>query len=242
MAGRRRLWTFEQKLALVADMEHCTVSRLLRGNVMSAPRCCTHGGASCVMRSKPARRLLATTPCLCLSSARPRSRCPMMGPWRWRSGVRWFGLPTEALIAQVLVAKYADHLPLYRQAQIYARQGIQRDRSTLADWVGREPGIFARCVTICWNGSDDPSGSLPTRPRPPCLIRGAGERRRVSSGLMPAMTGHEAAQPHRWSPTSMPLTARPSARNSILVTLPAFCRSMAMAVTPRLPSAGNSCA
>lgn len=47
------------------------------------------------------------------------------------------GIPTEALIAQVLVAKYADHLPLYRQAQIYARQGIQLDRSTLADWVGK---------------------------------------------------------------------------------------------------------
>jgi hypothetical protein len=37
---------------------------------------------------------------------------------------------------QVLVSKYADHLPLYRQAQIYARQGINLDRSTLADWVG----------------------------------------------------------------------------------------------------------
>ncbi len=47
------------------------------------------------------------------------------------------GIPTEALIAQVLVSKYADHLPLYRQAQIYARHGIQLDRSTLADWVGR---------------------------------------------------------------------------------------------------------
>ena len=47
------------------------------------------------------------------------------------------GIPTEALIAHVLVSKYADHLPLYRQAQIYARQGIQLDRSTLADWVGR---------------------------------------------------------------------------------------------------------
>ena len=47
------------------------------------------------------------------------------------------GIPTEALIAQILVAKYADHLPLYRQAQIYARQGIQLDRSTLADWTGR---------------------------------------------------------------------------------------------------------
>lgn len=47
------------------------------------------------------------------------------------------GIPTEALVAHVVVAKYADHLPLYRQAQIYARQGIELDRSTLADWVGR---------------------------------------------------------------------------------------------------------
>jgi transposase len=47
------------------------------------------------------------------------------------------GVPTEATVAQVLVSKYADHLPLYRQAQIYARQGINLDRSTLADWVGR---------------------------------------------------------------------------------------------------------
>jgi transposase len=47
------------------------------------------------------------------------------------------GIPTEALVAHVLTAKYADHTPLYRQAQIYARQGITLDRSTLADWVGR---------------------------------------------------------------------------------------------------------
>src|SRR5579863_3410281 len=47
------------------------------------------------------------------------------------------GLPTEAMVAHVLVSKYADHLPLYRQAQIYERQGLRLDRSTLADWVGR---------------------------------------------------------------------------------------------------------
>jgi transposase len=47
------------------------------------------------------------------------------------------GLPTEAAVAHVLVSKYADHLPLYRQAQIYERQGVRLDRSTLADWVGR---------------------------------------------------------------------------------------------------------
>jgi transposase len=55
------------------------------------------------------------------------------------------GLPTEATVAQVLVSKYADHLPLYSQAQIYARQGIELDRSTLADWVGRA-GFMLRPV------------------------------------------------------------------------------------------------
>lgn len=47
------------------------------------------------------------------------------------------GPPTDALVAQVLVSKYADHLALYRQAQIFAHQGISSERSTLADWVGR---------------------------------------------------------------------------------------------------------
>ena len=46
------------------------------------------------------------------------------------------GLPTERMVAQVLVAKYADHTPLYRQAQGLKRQGIQIDRSTLAFWTG----------------------------------------------------------------------------------------------------------
>jgi len=46
------------------------------------------------------------------------------------------GLPTEQLVANVLTGKYADHMPLYRQAQALARQGIEIDRSTLAFWVG----------------------------------------------------------------------------------------------------------
>jgi transposase len=46
------------------------------------------------------------------------------------------GLPTETMVAHVLVAKYAWHLPLYRQAQMLASQGIEIDRSTLAHWVG----------------------------------------------------------------------------------------------------------
>lgn len=46
------------------------------------------------------------------------------------------GLPSDALVAHAAVAKYADHTPLYRQAQIFARQGITLDRSTMADWMG----------------------------------------------------------------------------------------------------------
>ncbi|MGK2852785.1 MAG: IS66 family transposase, partial [Microbacteriaceae bacterium] len=47
------------------------------------------------------------------------------------------GLPTEALIAQVVVSKFGDHLPFYRQADIYRRQGITLDRATLGNWAGR---------------------------------------------------------------------------------------------------------
>lgn len=64
-------------------------------------------------------------------------------------------LPTEALIAHVLVSKYADHLPLYRQAQIFSRSGVDLHRSTLAGWVGVmvEP-CFARTLPfICGRSS-----------------------------------------------------------------------------------------
>jgi len=46
------------------------------------------------------------------------------------------GIPTAGLVAQVLVAKYADHLPLYRQETIFERAGLTIARSTLAQWVG----------------------------------------------------------------------------------------------------------
>jgi len=46
------------------------------------------------------------------------------------------GLAGAGLLAHILVSKYADHLPLYRQTQIYAREGVELERSTLAEWVG----------------------------------------------------------------------------------------------------------
>lgn len=53
------------------------------------------------------------------------------------------GLATPAMLAQVLVSKYCDHTPLYRQAQIFARHGVELERSTLAGWVGGACWWFA---------------------------------------------------------------------------------------------------
>ncbi len=75
-----------------------------------------------------------------LVTIRPRYACP-----KGRAGVTQApapahliegGLPTEALIAHVMVAKFSEHMPLYRQSQVLARHGVTLDRSTLADWIG----------------------------------------------------------------------------------------------------------
>ena len=47
------------------------------------------------------------------------------------------GLAGPGLLAHIVVSKYCDHLPLYRQSQIYARQGVELERSTMAEWVGQ---------------------------------------------------------------------------------------------------------
>ena len=107
------------------------------------------------------------------------------------------GLPTEALIAQVIVAKFGDHLPFYRQADIYARQGIRLDRATLGNWAGR----------ACFHlqpiaGAHAPaSGRAPTgcswmRPLRRCSIPG---RRQTKKGFFWAIAsddrGHGGTSP-----------------------------------------------
>ncbi|MGC2331556.1 MAG: IS66 family transposase [Candidatus Acidiferrales bacterium] len=55
-------------------------------------------------------------------------------------------LAGPGLLAHVLVSKYCDHLPLYRQSQIYARAGVELERSTLAEWVGGSSRLLAPLV------------------------------------------------------------------------------------------------
>ena len=56
------------------------------------------------------------------------------------------GLAGPGLLAHVLVSKYADHQPLYRQSEIYAREGVDLDRSTLAGWVGAKSALLAPLI------------------------------------------------------------------------------------------------
>src|ERR1044071_9259513 len=56
------------------------------------------------------------------------------------------GLAGPGLLAHVVASKYADHLPLYRQAEIYARAGVDLDRSTLADWIGASSQLLEPLV------------------------------------------------------------------------------------------------
>jgi transposase len=56
------------------------------------------------------------------------------------------GRPSAGLLAHILVSKYCDHLPLYRQAGIYARDGVDLDRAVMANWVGKSVWIAAPLV------------------------------------------------------------------------------------------------
>jgi transposase len=56
------------------------------------------------------------------------------------------GRAGPGLLAHVLVAKFCDHLPLYRQSEIYAREGVELERSTLADWVGQASALLRPLV------------------------------------------------------------------------------------------------
>jgi len=58
------------------------------------------------------------------------------------------GLAGPGLLAHVIVSKYADHLPLFRQSEIYARQGVEISRSTLAGWVGASSDLLSPLVEM----------------------------------------------------------------------------------------------
>lgn len=126
------------------------------------------------------------------------------------------GLPTEATIAHVLVSKYADHLPLYRQAQVYmpgkgSTSIVRRSPTGLA----APPGICGPFISVCWNISALRQKSSPTKRRRPRSIPGADAPRPASFEPMRAMTGRSAAPIRRSQFMSMRKTENPSSRSRI---------------------------
>jgi transposase len=163
------------------------------------------------------------------------------------------GIPTEAMVAQVLVARYADHLPLYRQAQMFAREGVLIERSTLALWMGYAAAELAPVVArlremILASArifADEtvvpvldpsafgrsPGGNMPHRRH----VAAAAPRRGIS-GPLRAMTGRLAAARRRGWSTLMRRAAGISMLTRCSVALTAFCNAMAMPPTRPCPA------
>jgi transposase len=85
------------------------------------------------------------------------------------------GLPTEGTLAHVSVSKYADHCPLFRQSQIYARSGLNIDRSTLANWMGKVSFHLAPVVDHMFGELKTSSKLFADETRCPVLDPGRGK-------------------------------------------------------------------
>ena len=145
------------------------------------------------------------------------------------------GLPTEQLVAQVVVAKYADHCPLYRQSQILARQGIDIDRATLAFWVGYAAAELKPLWRLLREAVLRSAKLFVDETTAPVLDPGRGVPRRVTSGPSPAMTGRGRAPPRRrWCTTMRRGVAAITLRRCSRAT-PASCRPTAMPAIAPLP-------
>lgn len=137
------------------------------------------------------------------------------------------GLASPALLAHVLVSKYADHIPLYRQSGILTRLGIDLERSTMAGWV-----VPAGGSTCCMSGlaimSSRPTICSRMIHRFRCSILDAGERRPGDYGCMHVINADGQAPSRPRSSASMNLIARPNGPDRISSATAAPCMSMAM--------------
>ncbi|MBB6470526.1 hypothetical protein HNQ96_006425 [Aminobacter lissarensis] len=134
-----------------------------------------------------------------------------------------------------MVGKYADHLPLYRQAQIYARQGVNLDRSTLADWVGKAAFLLRPIHERLFERLKASGKLFADETTAPVLDRG-----RTKTGQLFAY----ARDDRPWggiadlaSPISMRPTARPNSHCGTFRASSESCKSTATPDTGRCPSA-----
>lgn len=138
------------------------------------------------------------------------------------------GKPGPGLVAHVLIAKYCDHLPLYRQSEIYDREGIDLSRSTMADWIGKASALLEPLLVklenmrsqaidfmamthlfLCWNLEGARPGS-------------------ADSGLMFATAAPMVTRHHRQSVTSSVRIVRGNIPGNIWPPSPAYCMPTVM--------------
>ncbi len=128
------------------------------------------------------------------------------------------GRAGPGLLAHILFAKYGLHLPLNRQSAVYAREGIELDVSTLADWVGAAAATLMPLVEAIRAMSSRPSASMPTTP--PCRCSPRARPAPAGYGPMCATTGRSAAPIRRPRSSSTLPIAAPSIRSSISPVMP----------------------
>ena len=141
------------------------------------------------------------------------------------------GLPTEGAIAHVLVSKYSDHLPLYRQSQMLARSGVTIDRSTLADWVGVAAFHLRPVVDRLAEHLKGSTKLFMDETTAPVLDSGRGRTKTGYSGPWRAMNDHGAAPTRRGLSSSTPRAGVDKTRRSSCAASTGSCNSTVIPAT-----------
>jgi transposase len=138
------------------------------------------------------------------------------------------GIPGPGFLAHVLVSKYADHLPLYRQAQIFAREGLDMDRSTLAGWVGKSAALLEPLADAIkrhvLSGQAIFADDTPVK----MLAPGNGKTKTARFGPMTGMNALGAVMRRLQRGINLRQTARASAPVNISRIIRAGCTRMVM--------------
>ena len=144
------------------------------------------------------------------------------------------GMCGPGLMSHILVSKFDDQLPLYRQVEIIARLGVDIPRSTLIDWCGQGVAVLRPLTALIkkhvFESTRLHADDTPIRVLDPHVaIASMGARRAVKEGRiwsMSATTRRSAATIRRPPPITFRPIARASIHNRIYRALPAFCRPM----------------
>src|SRR5437773_11314202 len=149
------------------------------------------------------------------------------------------GLPTPGLLAQVIVAKYGDHCPLYRQQGIYRRSGVDLDRATLAEWVGGASRLLEPLVASLGRYVRSAEKLHADDTPVPVLDPGRGKTKTERLWTYVRDDRPGASRDPPGCGIAIRRTARASIRKRTCVASTAFCRRTPIAVSRRCMRVGT---